>query len=124
MPVVTKDMVPGLVATGGSCRVAVDVPAKFAQGDQILVRNINPVRHTRLPRYVRGRRGVVERDHGVFVFPDTQRPWRGREAAARLQRQVRGAGAVGRRGLAQGSPLHRPVGRLHGARLSFGPAPR
>jgi nitrile hydratase len=24
-----------------------------------------------LPRYVRGRRGVVARDHGVFVFPDT-----------------------------------------------------
>jgi Nitrile hydratase beta subunit len=69
MPVLTKDMVPGLVATGGSCRVAVEVPAKFVPGDQILVRNINPVRHTRLPRYVRGRRGVVERDHGVFVFP-------------------------------------------------------
>lgn len=71
MPVLTKEMVPGLVATGGSCRVAADVPPRFAPGDQIIARNINPVRHTRLPRYVRGKRGVVERDHGVFVFPDS-----------------------------------------------------
>lgn len=71
MPVLRKDMVPGLVATGGSCRVATEVRPKFAPGDEILVRNINPARHTRLPRYVRGRRGVVEHDHGVFVFPDT-----------------------------------------------------
>ncbi len=34
-------------------------------------RNLHPVGHTRLPRYVRGRRGTIDRDHGVFVFPDT-----------------------------------------------------
>jgi nitrile hydratase subunit beta len=71
MPALTKDMVPGLVATGGSCRVEAAVPAKFAPGDRVVVRNINPTRHTRLPRYARGKPGVVEHDHGVFVFPDT-----------------------------------------------------
>ena len=71
MPTLTRDMVPGLVAAGGSCRVEDEVPAKFKAGERIVVRNINPARHTRLPRYVRGREGVVERDHGVFVFPDT-----------------------------------------------------
>jgi hypothetical protein len=71
MPTLTRDMVPGLVAAGGSCRVEAEVPAKFAKGDRIVVRNINPARHTRLPRYVRGRQGVVEHDRGVFVFPDT-----------------------------------------------------
>jgi nitrile hydratase beta subunit len=71
MPVLTKDMVPGLVATGGSCRVDADVPPRFAPGDQIIARNLHPARHTRLPRYVRGKRGAVERDHGVFVFPDS-----------------------------------------------------
>lgn len=71
MPVLSKEMVPGLIASGASCRVEADVAAKFAPGDRIAVRNINPTRHTRLPRYVRGKRGVVERDHGVFVFPDT-----------------------------------------------------
>jgi nitrile hydratase len=71
MPSLTKDMVPGLVATGGSCRVDVDVPPRFGPGDQIIARNLHPAHHTRLPRYVRGKRGVVERDHGVFVFPDS-----------------------------------------------------
>ena len=71
MPALTRDMVPGLVATGGSTRIEAEVPARFAQGERVVVRNLNPVRHTRLPRYVRGKRGVVEHDHGVFVFPDT-----------------------------------------------------
>jgi nitrile hydratase len=33
--------------------------------------NFHPVTHTRLPRYVRGHVGVVERDHGCQVFPDS-----------------------------------------------------
>ena len=67
----TADMVPGLVATGGSCRVDTDVPAKVEVGDRVRARNINPTGHTRLPRYIRGKVGVVDRHHGVFVFPDT-----------------------------------------------------
>jgi nitrile hydratase subunit beta len=43
----------------------------FAPGDPVRARNINPVGHTRLPRYVRGREGVVERRHGAHVFPDS-----------------------------------------------------
>ena len=45
--------------------------ARFRVGDRIVARILNPPGHTRLPRYARGRRGVVRRDHGVFVFPDT-----------------------------------------------------
>jgi hypothetical protein len=37
----------------------------------VRARNLNPTGHTRLPRYVRGKRGVIARDWGVFVFPDT-----------------------------------------------------
>ena len=48
------------------------------QLDRVIAKNVNPVGHTRLPRYVRGRRGVVARDHGVFVFPDTHAAGRGR----------------------------------------------
>ena len=40
---------------------------------QVRTRNINPVGHTRLPRYARGKQGIVDRDHGVYVFPDTTR---------------------------------------------------
>lgn len=71
MPLLTKELVPVAVAGGASCRVDADVAPKFKAGDKIVTRNINPTGHTRLPRYMRGKRGVVDRDHGVFVFPDT-----------------------------------------------------
>ena len=48
-----------------------DVPPRFKPGERIVARNIHPAGHTRLPRYARGRRGVIDRDYGVFVFPDT-----------------------------------------------------
>jgi nitrile hydratase len=44
---------------------------RFKVGDRVVARNFNPEHHTRLPRYARGKRGVVRYDHGVFVFPDT-----------------------------------------------------
>jgi nitrile hydratase len=50
---------------------AADAPARFAVGDTVLARNIHPTGHTRLPRYVRGKRGRIVRVDGVFVFPDT-----------------------------------------------------
>ncbi|KAB1073673.1 nitrile hydratase subunit beta [Methylobacterium planeticum] len=48
-----------------------DVPARFAVGERVRARIINPPGHTRLPRYVRGRTGTVESVHGSFVFPDS-----------------------------------------------------
>jgi nitrile hydratase len=49
----------------------VPVAPRFQAGQRVRARNINPVGHTRLPRYARGKIGTVERDHGVFVLPDT-----------------------------------------------------
>ncbi len=46
-------------------------PAKFRPGDRVRTRNINPPGHTRLPRYARGRSGVIESIRGCHVFPDT-----------------------------------------------------
>jgi nitrile hydratase subunit beta len=46
--------------------------ARFAKGDRVRGRNLNPSGHTRLPRYVRGKSGVVARDWGVFDFADTK----------------------------------------------------
>lgn len=50
-----------------------DVAARplFQTGDQVRALNLNPTGHTRLPRYVRGRVGVVERLHGAHVLPDS-----------------------------------------------------
>jgi nitrile hydratase len=43
----------------------------FEVGQKVRARNLNPVTHTRLPRYARGKTGTVARDHGVYLFPDT-----------------------------------------------------
>jgi hypothetical protein len=48
-----------------------DVTPRYKVGDRVVTRNIHPLGHTRLPRYARGKRGVVTLDHGVWVFPDT-----------------------------------------------------
>jgi len=45
--------------------------ARFLAGDGVVARNIHPAGHTRLPRYVRGKPGVVLADRGVFSFPDS-----------------------------------------------------
>lgn len=58
------------VRTGRNYRVDASVSPGFAIGARVTARNLNPIGATRLPRYVRGRRGIVDRDHGVFVFPD------------------------------------------------------
>jgi nitrile hydratase beta subunit len=42
----------------------------FAIGDKIVTRNHNPHGHTRLPRYARGKHGVIVAHHGAHVFPD------------------------------------------------------
>ncbi len=55
------------------------VPPKFKAGDTVTAKNVNPLVHTRLPRYVRGRRGVVDRDHGVFIFPDAHAAGQGKK---------------------------------------------
>jgi nitrile hydratase beta subunit len=51
--------------------VAARLRAKFRAGDRVLARNLNPSGHTRLARYARAHRGVIHRDHGIYVFPDT-----------------------------------------------------
>ncbi|MEQ8653182.1 MAG: nitrile hydratase subunit beta [Kiloniellales bacterium] len=66
----TPEMVPVLVSTGASARVDEEVPQRFKVGDRVRALNLNPMGHTRLPRYIRGRVGVVDRHHGVFVYPD------------------------------------------------------
>lgn len=44
---------------------------RFALGDVVVTRNVHPRGHTRLPRYARGKRGVIHRIHGPQTFPDT-----------------------------------------------------
>jgi nitrile hydratase beta subunit len=57
------------LARGSFSRPA-PAPALFKIGERVRARNMHPRSHTRLPRYVRGHTGEVERLHGCHVFPD------------------------------------------------------
>lgn len=76
-PPLTAEMVAMLIAKGGPSSRNVPVAPRFEVGQRVRARNIHPAGHTRLPRYVRGRLGVIDRDHGVHVFPDTNAHFRG-----------------------------------------------
>ncbi len=66
------ELIDGIVATGmPATREDADSTPRYAIGSEVVARNLNPAGHTRLPRYVRGRRGVVTALHGNHVFPDT-----------------------------------------------------
>ncbi|HEV2357067.1 MAG TPA: nitrile hydratase subunit beta [bacterium] len=67
----TADRVASLLRNGALASRDAPVAARFHPNQRVRARTINPAGHTRLPRYVRGRTGTVERDHGVYVFPDT-----------------------------------------------------
>jgi len=43
----------------------------FKMGDRVRTRNMHPTGHTRLPRYARGKTGIIFNDHGVYAYPDT-----------------------------------------------------
>ena len=45
---------------------------QFKVGDPVAARNLNPTGHTRLPRYIRGKRGVIERINGWYRLQDEE----------------------------------------------------
>lgn len=59
-----------LVRGGASSSREVSAEPRFRAGDRVRTRNVHPPGHTRLPRYVRGKQGVVERVYDAFVLPD------------------------------------------------------
>jgi nitrile hydratase len=69
--VLRVNQVENFLANRIRARVDVEVAPRFRAGQGVVARNIHPSGHTRLPRYARGRRGVIDRDYGVFIFPDT-----------------------------------------------------
>jgi nitrile hydratase len=74
-PKATPRLPPEAVAAAlshrGSYRREPSPAPAFAIGDRVRARNWHPIGHTRLPRYVRGRTGVVEACHGAHAFPDS-----------------------------------------------------
>ena len=84
----TKAEVPAVLEPGAiakivrsrrKTRVDMEVAPRFKAGDRVISSNAQPLGHTRLPRYARGRQGVIDRDHGVFTFADTHAMTRDRK---------------------------------------------
>jgi nitrile hydratase len=68
--VLAPDAVPAVLARGAPTARQAAAPPAFAVGDRVRARVMNPARHTRLPRYVRGHAGTVAHHHGAHIFPD------------------------------------------------------
>lgn len=63
--------VAGALAKGTPCDRPASAAALFVVGETIRTKVMHPTTHTRLPRYARGKSGVVEAVRGCFVFPDS-----------------------------------------------------
>lgn len=73
------DDVEKVLASGAPTEREISVPARFKPGDKVRAKNMHPVTHTRLPRYLRGHTGEIVRVHGVHVFPDSNAHGKGED---------------------------------------------
>ncbi|MCR4522484.1 MULTISPECIES: nitrile hydratase subunit beta [Bosea] len=69
--VLKGEEVAGVLRRGFPYEREAKAPARFTVGDKVRTIVMHPQHHTRLPRYARGKTGVVERITGCHVFPDT-----------------------------------------------------
>jgi nitrile hydratase len=76
-PPLSAAQVPAMVTNRGQFERPVNTPPRFAVGEAVRAKKINPTGHTRLPRYARGNLGTVDRIHGVHVFPDSNAHFEG-----------------------------------------------
>jgi nitrile hydratase len=71
VPILKAEEVAAVLRRGTPSARPVQTPARFGIGDRVRAKIMSPSHHTRLPRYVRGRTGVIELIHGAHVFPDS-----------------------------------------------------
>jgi nitrile hydratase len=69
--VLHRDRVAAVLAAGSPTARPGPAPA-YAVGDQVRARLIHPQGHTRTPRYIRGRPGLITASHGPHVFADVR----------------------------------------------------
>ena len=77
--VLKAENVAAVLAKGGPCDRPVNVAPRFKAGDRVRTKNFNPTGHTRLPRYARGKQGVIEAVGGGYVFPDSNAHGKGEQ---------------------------------------------
>ena len=64
------DDVAQILLKGGSVEMETEKQPCFKVNDQVRIRQEVTAGHTRIPSYVRGRVGIIERHHGAHVFAD------------------------------------------------------
>jgi len=69
--VLKADQVAAVLAKGAPTKRAPANPARFSPGQRVRARATPAEYHTRLPGYVRGKTGVIERVLGAHVFADS-----------------------------------------------------
>jgi nitrile hydratase len=70
-PLLAEDVRPAIEGGATTRMPAEGIVARFAVGDAVVARNLNPTGHTRLPRYARSKRGIIHANRGVFSFADS-----------------------------------------------------
>jgi nitrile hydratase beta subunit len=68
--VLKAEAVADAIAKGGPVAMTISAAPRFKPGERVRAVNRHPAGHTRQPRYVRGRIGVIHEHHGAHVFPD------------------------------------------------------
>jgi len=71
VPALTADTARTAALAAPRTELAIRVDPRFRVGQRVRGANLNTPTHTRMPRYTRGKVGVVERSRGVFALPDT-----------------------------------------------------
>ncbi|NKB76892.1 MAG: nitrile hydratase subunit beta [Gammaproteobacteria bacterium] len=67
---IKKEDVAAIIKQGGPASLASEHEPFFQVGDKATVANFHPKSHTRAPRYIRGKNGVIVKHHGTHIFPD------------------------------------------------------
>lgn len=76
---VPAEKVPAILARGGPTERPSGKPARFKIGQRVRALNQHPAGHTRLPRYLRGKVGIIALDHGLHVFADSNAHFQGED---------------------------------------------
>lgn len=71
-PALTPEIAREILLRSPKTEQDIVLTPRFHIGESVRGRNINPATHTRMPRYTRGKTGIVERDRGVFDLPDNE----------------------------------------------------
>jgi nitrile hydratase len=69
--ILRADQVAARLAKGSQTERPATAPARYSVGQRVVTRTLPVDHHTRLPAYLRGRSGIIERILGPHVFADS-----------------------------------------------------